>query len=96
MSQEKIAHVRALGAEVRIVALRCHARSSGILSGLAARLAEEIPGAFYVNQFGNPANPLAHERTTGPEIWEQMRHDLDAVVVGSAPAARMTGLEPLL
>ena len=32
----------------------------------------EMPGAFYVNQFANPANPLAHETTTGPEIWEQM------------------------
>src|SRR5947207_2158496 len=59
---------------------------------VAARLAEEIPGAFYVNQFGNPANPLAHERTTGPEIWEQMRHDVDAVVVGVGSGGTLTGL----
>src|SRR5262249_57228998 len=56
------------------------------------RLAEEIPGGFYVNQFGNPANPLAHERTTGPEIWEQMRHDVDAVVVGVGSGGTLTGL----
>ena len=37
-----------------------------------ARLAQEIPDAFYVNQFGNPANPLAHEMTTGPEILEDL------------------------
>jgi cystathionine beta-synthase len=59
---------------------------------VAFRLAEEIPGGFYVNQFGNPANPLAHERTTGPEIWEQMRHDVDAVVVGVGSGGTLTGL----
>jgi cystathionine beta-synthase len=59
---------------------------------VAARLAEEISGGFYVNQFGNPANPLAHERTTGPEIWEQMRHDVDAVVVGVGSGGTLTGL----
>ena len=45
-----------------------------------------------MNQFGNPANPLAHERTTGPEIWEQMRHDVDAVVVGVGSGGTLTGL----
>jgi cystathionine beta-synthase len=59
---------------------------------MAARLAEEIPGGFYVNQFSNPANPLAHERTTGPEIWEQMRHDVDAIVVGVGSGGTLTGL----
>src|SRR5207249_3492496 len=59
---------------------------------VAARLAEQIAGGFYVNQFGNPANPLAHERTTGPEIWEQMRHDVDAVVVGVGSGGTLTGL----
>jgi cystathionine beta-synthase len=59
---------------------------------VAARLAEEIPGAFYVNQFGNPANPTAHERSTGPEIWEQMRHDVDAIVCGVGSGGTLTGL----
>jgi cystathionine beta-synthase len=59
---------------------------------MAARLAAEIPGAFYVNQFGNPANPLAHERGTGPEIWEQMGHHLDAVVCGVGSGGTITGL----
>src|ERR1044071_3130792 len=59
---------------------------------MAARLAKEIPGGFYVNQFGNPANPLAHERGTGPEIWEQMGHHLDAVVVGVGSSGTLTGL----
>src|ERR1700712_2276802 len=82
MSQEKISHVRALGAEVRIVRSDVMRGHPEYYQDVAARLAEEIPGAFYVNQFGNPNNPATHERSTGPEIWEQMRHDVDAVVVG--------------
>ncbi len=92
MSQEKIAHVRALGAEVRMARSDVTRGHPEYYQDVAARLADEIPGAFYVNQFGNPANPLAHERSTGPEIWEQMRHDLDAVVVGVGSGGTLTGL----
>src|SRR5947209_926825 len=92
MSQEKISHVRALGAEVRITRSDVTRGHPEYYQDVAARLAEEIPGGFYVNQFGNPANPLAHERTTGPEIWEQMRHDVDAVVVGVGSGGTLTGL----
>src|SRR5450631_4587853 len=92
MSQEKIFHIRALGAEVRIVRSDVTRGHPEYYQDVAARLAEEIPGAFYVNQFGNPANPEAHERTTGPEIWEQMRHDVDAVVVGVGSGGTLTGL----
>jgi cystathionine beta-synthase len=92
MSQEKISHVRALGAEVRITRSDVTRGHPEYYQDVAARLAQEIPGAFYVNQFGNPANPLAHERTTGPEIWEQMRHDVDAIVVGVGSGGTLTGL----
>src|SRR5437016_3956106 len=92
MSQEKISHVRALGAEVRITRSDVTRGHPEYYQDVAARLAEEIPGAFYVNQFGNPANPLAHERSTGPEIWEQMRHDVDAIVVGVGSGGTLTGL----
>src|SRR6266566_3861693 len=92
MSQEKISHVKALGAEVRITRSDVTRGHPEYYQDMAARLAKEIPGAFYVNQFGNPANPLAHERTTGPEIWEQMRHDVDAVVVGVGSGGTLTGL----
>src|SRR5436309_2322941 len=92
MSQEKIAHVRALGAEVRLTRSDVTRGHPEYYQDVAARLAEEIPGGFYVNQFGNPANPLAHERTTGPEIWEQMRHDVDAIVVGVGSGGTLTGL----
>lgn len=92
MSLEKISHVRALGAEVRIVRSDVTRGHPEYYQDVAARLAQEIPGAFYVNQFGNPANPAAHERTTGPEIWEQMRHDVDACVVGVGSGGTITGL----
>src|SRR5213082_1927977 len=92
MSQEKISHVRALGAEVRLTRSDVTRGHPEYYQDVAARLASEIPGGFYVNQFGNPANPLAHERTTGPEIWEQMRHDVDAVVVGVGSGGTLTGL----
>jgi cystathionine beta-synthase len=92
MSQEKISHVRALGAEVVLTRSDVTRGHPEYYQDVAARLAEEIPGAFYVNQFGNPANPLAHERTTGPEIWEQMRHDVDAIVCGVGSGGTLTGL----
>jgi cystathionine beta-synthase len=92
MSQEKIAHVRALGAEVRLTRSDVTRGHPEYYQDVAARLSAEIPGAFYVNQFGNPANPLAHETTTGPEIWEQMHHDVDAVVVGVGSGGTLTGL----
>src|SRR5213082_4032077 len=92
LSQEKIAHVRALGADVRLTRSDVTRGHPEYYQDVAARLAEEIPGAFYVNQFGNPANPLAHERSTGPEIWEQMRHDVDAIVCGVGSGGTLTGL----
>src|SRR2546423_2352807 len=92
MSQEKIAHVRALGAEVQLTRSDVTRGHPEYYQDVAARLASEIPGAFYVNQFGNPANPLAHERSTGPEIWEQMRHDVDTIVVGVGSGGTLTGL----
>src|SRR5882724_6415116 len=89
---EKISHVKALGAEVRITRSDVTRGHPEYYQDVAARLAEEIPGGFYVDQFSNPANPLAHERTTGPEIWEQMRHDVDAIVVGVGSGGTLTGL----
>src|SRR5437762_9653497 len=92
MSQEKIFHVKALGAEVKIVRSDVTRGHPEYYQDVAARLATEIPGAFYANQFGNQANPLAHERSTGPEIWEQMRHDVDAIVCGVGSGGTLTGL----
>jgi cystathionine beta-synthase len=92
MSAEKVLHLKALGAEIRMTRSDVTKGHPEYYQDMAARLANDISGAFYVNQFGNPANPLAHERTTGPEIWEQMRHDVDAVVCGVGSGGTLTGL----
>src|SRR5207247_11186201 len=80
MSQEKIFHLRALGAEVRLTRSDVTKGHPEYYQDMAARITREMPGAFYVNQFGNEANPLGHEATTGPEIWSQMEHQGDAEV----------------
>jgi cystathionine beta-synthase len=59
---------------------------------MAERIAGETPGAYFINQFGNPDNPAAHEFGTGPELWEQMGGELDAVVFGCGSSGTMTGL----
>ena len=92
MSQEKISHVRALGATVRLTRSDVGRGHPEYYQDLAARLAAEIPGGFYVNQFANPANPLAHETSTGPEIWEQTGHEVDAVVCGVGSGGTLAGL----
>jgi cystathionine beta-synthase len=92
MSQEKIFHLKALGAEVRLTRSDVTKGHPEYYQDKAARIARETPGAFYVNQFGNGANPWAHEHTTGPEIWEQMEHHLDAVVCGVGTGGTLTGL----
>src|SRR6266481_147708 len=92
MSQEKIFHLKAMGAEVVMTRSDVGKGHPEYYQDLAARIASETPGAYYINQFANPANPLAHEETTGPEIWEQMEHEVDAVVCGMGTGGTITGL----
>src|SRR5215470_12847467 len=70
MAQEKVLHLKALGAEIRITRSDVGKGHPEYYQDIAARLEKEIPNSFYVNQFNNPDNPVTHERTTGPEIWE--------------------------
>lgn len=92
MSQEKISHLRALGARIVITRSDVEKGHPEYYQEMAERIAKETPGSFYINQFGNPANPEAHEKTTGPEIWEQMEHKVDAVVCGVGSGGTVTGL----
>ncbi|MQA40392.1 pyridoxal-phosphate dependent enzyme [Rugamonas aquatica] len=92
MSTEKVLHLKALGAEVRTTRSDVGKGHPEYYQDYAARLARELPGAFFADQFNNPANPLAHETTTGPEIWEQTGHELDAIVVGVGSSGTLTGL----
>ena len=92
MSREKISHLRAFGAEIRLTRSDVSAGHPEFYQDYAARLEREVPGAIWINQFANPANPIAHETGTGPEIWAQMGHDVDAVVCGVGSGGTMTGL----
>ncbi len=92
MSQEKISHLRALGAQIVLTRSDVEKGHPEYYQDLAEKLSRETPQSFYVNQFNNPANPAAHEQTTGPEIWEQMEHRVDAVVCGVGSGGTITGL----
>ncbi len=91
MSADKIALLRAYGAEV-IVTRTVGRDDPDNYHNVAERLAREIPGAWFADQFGNPANPRAHYRTTGPEIWEDTDGALDAFVAGMGTTGSISGI----
>jgi cystathionine beta-synthase len=92
MSQEKIFHLKAMGADVQLTRSDVSKGHPEYYRDVAERLAHETPNSFFVNQFGNPANPRAHEETTAPEIWNQLEQRLDAVVCGVGTGGTLTGL----
>ena len=96
MSKEKIQHLRAMGADVRLTRSDVPHGHPEYYTDMAERLAQQIPGGFYVNQFANDANSLAHFETTGPEIWEQMDHKVDAFVAGIGSGGTITGIAQYL
>ena len=91
MSQEKIFNLRAMGAEIVLTRSDVGRGHREYYQDLAMRIADE-QGGYFINQFGNPDNVTAHEKTTAPEIWEQMGHDVDAIVVGVGSSGTITGL----
>jgi cystathionine beta-synthase len=92
MSREKIFNLKAMGAEVVLTRSDVAKGHPEYYQDLAERIAGETPGAYFINQFGNPDNPLAHETSTGPEILEQMEGRVDAIVFGCGSSGTMTGL----
>ncbi len=92
MSDEKINLMRAFGAEVIVTPTDVPADSPESYYSVARRLAKEIPGAFYPDQYNNPVNIEAHYRTTGPEIWEQMEGKIDYVVGGIGTGGTLSGV----
>ncbi|NBB52977.1 pyridoxal-phosphate dependent enzyme [Rhizobium sp. CRIBSB] len=92
MSKEKIQHLRAMGADVRLTRSDVPHGHPEYYTDMAERLAQSIPGGFYVNQFANEANSAAHFRTTGPEIWEQTAGKIDAFVAGIGSGGTITGI----
>lgn len=92
MAREKIQHLRGLGVDVRITRSDVGKGHPDYYQDMAERIARDVPNSVFINQFQNPANPLAHETTTGPEILAQMGGDLDAVVCGVGSGGTLTGL----
>jgi cystathionine beta-synthase len=91
MSQEKVALLRAYGAEVVITPTAVAPESPESYYRVADRLTEEIPEAFQPNQYFNQENPAAHYDTTGPEIWEQTEGKIDVLVLGIGTGGTVTG-----
>ncbi|MBP3974059.1 pyridoxal-phosphate dependent enzyme [Pseudoxanthomonas spadix] len=92
MSREKIFNLKAMGAEVLLTRSDVAKGHPEYYQDLAARIASQTPDAYFINQFGNPDNPAAHEFGTGPEILAQMDGPLDAIVFGCGSSGTMTGL----
>jgi len=92
MSQEKISMLRAYGADVVITPTAVEPDSPESYYSVSSRLAEEIPGGFKPDQYSNMANPEAHYRVTGPEIWEQTGGEIDAIVISVGTGGTISGV----
>jgi len=98
MSREKIFNLKAMGAEVVLTRSDVAKGHPAYYQDLAAQIAKDTPGAYFINQFGNPNNPKAHEEVTGPEIYADMDRNMDvdrnmdAIVFGVGSSGTMTGL----
>ena len=89
MTQERRNQLKAYGAE--IVLTEGHRGMRGAIEK-ANQLAEEIPNSFIPAQFDNPANPEAHRRTTGPEIWNDTDGEVDVFIAGVGTGGTLTGV----
>ena len=96
MSREKIFNLKAMGAQVVLTRSDVAKGHPDYYQDMAERIARETPGAYFINQFGNPDNPAAHEFGTGPELLAQLDGTLDAIVFGCGSSGTMTGLSRFL
>lgn len=90
-SQERVRYLKALGADVLIVSSAAKPSSPEYYFNTAQRLAAEIPGAVMLNQYDNPANPEAHYKTTGPEIWKQTEGRVTHFIAGIGTGGTISG-----
>jgi cystathionine beta-synthase len=91
MSAEKVAGLRAFGARVVICPTAVEPEDPRSYYQTAKRIVAETPGAYYANQYHNPANPQAHELSTAPEIWAQTAGELDVFVAGMGTGGTISG-----
>lgn len=95
-SKEKIDVLRALGAEVRVCPTNVEPEDERSYYSVARQLAEEIPGAVYLNQYENPANTQAHYETTGPELWEGTDGRITHFISGAGTGGTISGVAKYL
>ena len=95
MSQEKIFNLRAMGTEIILTRSDVAKGHPEYYQDLGKQIATE-KGAYFINQFENPDNPLAHETGTAPEILEQMNGDVDAIVIGVGSSGTVSGISKYL
>ncbi len=91
MSPEKVAGLRAFGARVVICPTAVEPEDPRSYYQTAKRIVAETPGAFYANQYHNPANPDAHYTSTAPEIWAQTNGEIDVFVAGMGTGGTISG-----
>ena len=91
VAPEKVDLLRAYGAEVVVCPVAVAPEDPASYYSVAERLTAEL-GAFRPNQYGNPDNPLSHELTTGPEIWEQTSGRVTHFVAGAGTSGTLTGV----
>ncbi|HZI17376.1 MAG TPA: pyridoxal-phosphate dependent enzyme [Pyrinomonadaceae bacterium] len=90
-SVEKVRYLKALGADVVVVPASAKPGTPDHYVETARRIARETPNSFYPDQYSNPNNPLAHYRTTGPELWEQTEGRITHFVSGLGTGGSISG-----
>jgi len=90
-SVEKSRYLKALGADVVITPVSAKPGTPDHYVSTAQRIAKETPNSFYPDQYSHPANPEAHYRTTGPEIWEQTEGKITHFVAGIGTGGTISG-----
>jgi len=96
VSNEKIMALRAFGARVVTTPTAVTPDDPRSYYSVARRIATETPGAFFANQYDNLSNPAAHVNTTGPEIWDQMGGEIDAVIIATGTGGTISGIGKVL
>lgn len=91
-SKEKMDILRAVGAEVIVCPTNVEPEDPRSYYSVSKRLATEIPNSWYVNQYDNPSNTIAHYEQTGPEIWEQTEGKITHFVVGVGTGGTISGI----
>jgi cystathionine beta-synthase len=90
-SEEKVHFLRAFGAQVVITPTAVSPQDPRSNYRTAERIVRETPNSILANQYHNPANPQAHYRSTGPEIWDQLNGNIAALVAGVGTGGTISG-----